>query len=202
MDGEAGAGQELVSRYVPTIYRFFRNKVPREMEDLSQRTFLALLKSRERARSIRSFRAYLLTIARNELLMHIRRHERASGRLHATDISVHDIGDEFSSCDALAHSAEQVLLLRALRRAPLDLQTTIELVYWEQLSLQEAGEVLGVPVGTVKSRIARAKGLLREIIEGLEADQEVRNSTLVGLETWVSELRRHLGRGSTTRRGG
>ena len=194
-DGDNEAGQELVRRHVPAVYRFFRNKAPREMEDLSQRTFLALLKTRERAASIRSFRAYVLGAARNELLMHIRRHERASGRLRPAELSVEDLGDQFASCDALARSAEQMLLLRALRRTSLELQTVLELVFWEQLSLRETAEVLDIPVGTVKSRVSRAKTALREAVEALEADDGVRDSTLVGLDTWIAGLRRHLANG-------
>lgn len=58
--------------------------------------------------------------------------------------------------------AEQRLLVAALQRIPLDLQMAIELYYWEELSVAELATALEIPPGTVKSRLHRARELLRQ----------------------------------------
>ena len=52
--------------------------------------------------------------------------------------------------------------MRALRRLPLDLQITIELFYWQELPIADIAAVLEIPVGTVKSRVSRARHALME----------------------------------------
>ena len=59
-------GDELVTRHMPVIYRFFRTKVPDIAEDLVQETFLGALERRDTL-SGESFRAYLLAVARRRL---------------------------------------------------------------------------------------------------------------------------------------
>jgi RNA polymerase sigma factor (sigma-70 family) len=183
-----------VKRNLPAVYRFFRNKAPQEMDDLVQRTFLAAVNARARNPDILVFRAYLLGIARKELLMHLRRREVGERYFAPAEDSIDQLGDAFASCDELAQTAEQLLLLRALRRLQLDFQIALELFYWEQLSLAEMAVALEVAVGTVKSRLARAKAALRAELDRMDATDEVRHSTLVGFETWLGQLREHVAR--------
>jgi RNA polymerase sigma factor (sigma-70 family) len=75
-DGNAEAGNELVRRNFMSVYRFFVNKASDDVDDLIQRTFLACVEGRDRLREDASLKAYILGIARNQLLMHMRRRER------------------------------------------------------------------------------------------------------------------------------
>ena len=88
---------------------------------------------------------------------------------------------------------------RALRRLPVDLQITIELHYWEEMELEDIGKVLEIPGGTVKSRLFRARKLLREQVEQLEAGDALRESTVRDLDGWMRSMRRrakaHIERG-------
>ena len=72
--------------------------------------------------------------------------------------------------------AEQRLLVEALQRLPLDLQMAIELYYWEELSVAELAEALEVPAGTVKSRLHRARELLREEMNRLPGSEQEREN--------------------------
>jgi RNA polymerase sigma-70 factor (ECF subfamily) len=80
-----------------------------------------------------------------------------------------------------------------LRRIPLDLQILIELQYWEETTMREIAEILEIPSGTVKTRLARARALLREEIEAARAEPDVLRSTLDGLDGWVAQLRDAMG---------
>ena len=85
------------------------------------------------------------------------------------------------------------LLLAALRHLPLELQLILELHYWEDLSTSEMAEVVGIPQGTVKSRLRRAREQLTAQIAAHDADPTLIQTTLQNLEGWARELREQQG---------
>lgn len=186
-DGDRNAGSELFARHFMTIYRFFVNKVDRGVDDLLQRTFTACAEARDRMAEDSNVRAYLLGIARRQLLVHFRELRREPAAIDEAVVSVADLVD--SPSQLAADGEERGLLARALRRLPLDIQTTLELHYWEDLQLGEIAVILEVPVGTIKSRLSRGRAMLRETIERLDAPLALRQSTLAGLDTWARQLR-------------
>ena len=112
------------------------------VEDLAQRTFLACLEAADRIREDGSFRAYLFGIARKVLLQHFARVRRDGNPPDPAVASADALGA--SPSRVIAQREEQRLLLRALRKIPLDLQIAIELFYWEELSIAEIAARCGV----------------------------------------------------------
>jgi RNA polymerase sigma-70 factor (ECF subfamily) len=94
-----------------------------------------------------------------------------------------------SPSSALRARDELELLAAALRRIPIDLQIVVELYYWESMSVNEIAEVVEIPPGTVQSRLARARDVLRREIERLPANEALRRTTLEGFERWARALR-------------
>ncbi|MCH9686483.1 MAG: sigma-70 family RNA polymerase sigma factor [Deltaproteobacteria bacterium] len=186
-DGDDGAGNILVQRHVATLYRFFANKVNEGMEDLAQRTLLACVEARERVDPSRSFRAYLLGIARNLLMRHYRHAVRDARADRLQKASVDELVG--SPSRDLAVKQERKLLLRALRQLPVDAQVVLELFYWEAMTIAEISAVLESPEGTIKSRLSRGKAVLRDKIAELATDAAVRDTTLTELEDWARSLR-------------
>jgi RNA polymerase sigma-70 factor (ECF subfamily) len=90
-------------------------------------------------------------------------------------------------------------LVEALRRLPMELQIALELRYWERLTNVQIAEITEVPEGTVKSRINRAKRLLRTIISQLEAPPQIVRDTVERLDEWVEQVRERLLRDSEKR---
>ncbi len=183
--GEASAGQTLVTRHLESVYRFFSNKVRDSTEDLVQQTFLACLESADRFEGRSSFRSYLFGIARNLLYGHYR--ERSHGFDPLTSSTHILMVDPCSPADAMAEKEEQRLLLRGLQRLPLDLQTLLELAYWESLSDQELSEVLELPVGTVKSRLRKARIELDGLLGTVSSDPDLLGSTRHTLNSWAEK---------------
>ncbi len=190
-NGDGPSGNALVQRHFDTMYGFFRNKLSGDIDDLIQRTFLAVLRSASRLRDSTAFRRYLFAIARNELYGELR---RRLGQPHAA------LGD--SSLDALAQSsgtptpvseiglhAEQVLLLRARRRLPLDEQIALELFYWQGLTAVEVGDVFEQSASGMRSRLQRARQRLEGIIGELSRDARLVESTIDGFERWSASLK-------------
>ena len=187
--GDQRAGERLFERHFEAIARFFRNKLPSDAqhEDLIQQTFLGCVEARERFRGDASFRSFLFAIAHNQLSKYWR--ARSRDRLDLQTISVFDLDPSPSA--ALARDEQQHRLLCALRRIPLDAQVALELHYWEAMTAAEIGEVLGVPLGTAKTRLRRAKQLLEVELRELDAGLAV-EATGTRLDTWARELREHL----------
>lgn len=189
-EGDRSAGELLVERHFAVVHGFLRDKVDADaIDDLVQRTFVACVEHQQKFRGEGSFRAWLLGIARNQLLMHYRSKDasrRARDRIEA--LSVDEIVT--SPSRVVAHKEEQAILLRALRRIPLEAQLVLELFYWEGLDHAEVAQVLEVAVGTVKSRLSRARERLIDALRELGAPDAVTRSTVVELEAWVRSLGR------------
>lgn len=188
--GDKQAGVQLFDRYFAPISRFFRNKLPDQAEDLIQQTFAALLEGRGRLRTSTSFRAYLFGIAHNLLRAQL----RALDRGRALDPLEHSLAELAPSPSVLlGQQAEQQLLLRALRRLPLEHQIALELHYWEDLNAAEIAEILAVPHSTMRSRLARARELLEQAVRELADSPELSQSTVDGLDVWAEQIRAQLG---------
>jgi RNA polymerase sigma factor (sigma-70 family) len=190
--GEETAGRELFARYFDSVYRFFRNKVDDAAEDLTQQTFMGLVQGRDKFRGDASFRTYLFMIARKRLYSHLRKRERKSEPVELDNTSVVDLG-LVSPSRAVAVRQEQHLLLLALRRLPVEMQVALELFYWEELSVTEIAEVLETPVGTVKSRLQRARARLDGVIAELAESEDLLRSTMDNFDEWARDLQAHMG---------
>ncbi|MBC8070579.1 MAG: sigma-70 family RNA polymerase sigma factor [Deltaproteobacteria bacterium] len=180
--GDKSAGSELFRRYFDALYRFFVGKLPDEAEDLIQSTWMACVRYTEQVAAATSFRAYLFTMARNELCRALRQ-RKPREQLDFGVTSLRDLSP--SPRTAAAAGEEERALLAALRTLPLDLQLLLELHYWEELSTSELAGVLEIPQGTVKTRIRRARELLESALasspRALQGDE---------LDEWVRSMRR------------
>ena len=114
-------------------------------------------------------RAWLLAIVRNTAYTWQRRH-RADGLTTEFDEELHsDAVAEQHPASALERDTAREALHRALDRLPRELREVIVLRELEGLSYKEIGDVTGVPMGTVMSRLSRAR---RRLQEALGADPE------------------------------
>lgn len=169
LDAGSAATDDRFARYVvPEIEVLLRvaNTLTRnhaEAEDLVQDTLLRAF------RAIDSFdgrhpRAWLLTILRNT---HINRNRRQRPELlddpERTMATVADTSTTGETPEGLVVGATfDAVVEDALAHLPDDFRRTIELVDTQGLAYAEAAEVLGVPVGTVMSRIHRARHRIRD----------------------------------------
>jgi RNA polymerase sigma factor (sigma-70 family) len=188
--GDRRAGQQFFARYREPLTRFFINKVQTldEIEDLVQRCFVAALESSSRFRGDASVRTWMFAIARNILRQHYDGRRRHASEGDAEQLSVADF-DAPGASTLLRGKAEQQLLLRALRRLPIETQVALELFYWEELTAAEIGQILGMPEGTTRSKLRKAKADLRGLLEQLAQSPAQLESTISNLDGWAAELR-------------
>ncbi len=186
--GDDPAGAVLVRRHFDLVFRFFRRRVPADATDLTQRTFAACIESRDRFPETVGFRPFVLGIAHNQLLMHLRANRRRAAALGRARREL--LAEPATSLSRAAASRRQRrLLLAALHKLPLDLQLTLELHYWEGLSVDEIGAVLRVRPGSVKARLSRGRSRLADILAKLAVSPTEAEETLSKFSVWANELR-------------
>lgn len=187
--GDKASGDTLVRRHFSLLFRFLRPRVAEHTADVAQRTLLAVSQSPERIPEGVSFRAWLLGVARNQMLAFQRASARRSRVMDGPAIS--GVASGATPSAVAAHREEQRVLLRGLRSLPLEMQLVIELFYWESMSRDEIAAVLGVETNTVKSRLQRAKDRLRELLPRL--DPVTGTVTAADLDRWAESLRPPVG---------
>ncbi|MCB9701211.1 MAG: RNA polymerase sigma factor [Myxococcales bacterium] len=196
--GDRAAGGALVDRHFAAISRFFRNKVlqPEDADELVSQTFLACTASKERFRGDASVRQYFFAVAHNVLNKYIRgRYKRQRERLDFGSVCVQEL-DPASPSSVVMHQREARSFVQSLREIPVDDQVVLELMYFEGLSGSEIAELMELPEGTVRGRLARGKERLRErVSEALRgAAGEAGPSVSAGhLEAWAAEVRAQYG---------
>jgi RNA polymerase sigma-70 factor (ECF subfamily) len=165
--GDVHAYEELVQRYTELAFRsaYLVTGSAAEAEDAAQDAFVKAYRALPRFRTGGSFRPWLLRIVGNEA----RNRRRAAGRRAALELRLAEglrRGGAAPSPEAQAEAAEERrALLRALNGMAQEDREVIGCRYLLQLSVEETAAALALPEGTVKSRLARALGRLRESME-------------------------------------
>jgi RNA polymerase sigma-70 factor (ECF subfamily) len=159
VQGSADAFTELFRRYYAPIEGFFRRRVanPARAEELTQETFLALVRAAKRYEPRALFRTYLYAIALKILRAH-RRKTVFRAAFFSRSKAILDTGKRDATETGLwvRHAVSQ---LEATDREILLLRE------FEQLSYAEIALVLHLPINTVRSRLFRARTVLRQLLE-------------------------------------
>lgn len=145
-----------------------------EADDLAQETFLKAFRAMNTFQSQTSAKAWLLTILRNTRIDRLRTASGAARHLSLEDLpsepAVLDSHDQAHS-EAAWRNPEELLnafsdaqVIGALGNISEELRWTLLLVDVEGIDQGEAAKILGVPIGTVKSRVHRGRALLRQAL--------------------------------------
>jgi RNA polymerase sigma factor (sigma-70 family) len=155
--GEPTAFEDLIDRWHAPLWSFVRRLVGSDdsAQEIFQDVWVRVIRGIPRLRDGTRLRAWLFGITRRTVMDHLR---QEYARSPAVDVDVDEIAAEASADDAEDLEA----LERALVELPIIEREIVTLFYLEELSLHEVAEALKVPVGTVKSRLFRARRLLRQ----------------------------------------
>jgi RNA polymerase sigma factor (sigma-70 family) len=154
----------LVDRHGPALHAYLARRVRVDVaDDLLAETWLAAFTSRTRYDRRRGpVRGWLFGVARYTLMAHLRQQRCASAETAAAR-SGPVLDEEWAAVDARLDAAAASSDLRAGLAAlsPADRELLL-LVSWEQLSPIEAAAVQGIPAGTARSRLHRARRVMRD----------------------------------------
>jgi RNA polymerase sigma factor (sigma-70 family) len=158
-------------------YWLLRNQA--DAEDVVQDAYLRAFRAAD-TRVGADIKPWLLTIVRNVAYRWLALRQRRSNVIsfeaaapgRERDEAVFEVASDAPSPeDALVGRAEQALVRRALAELPEAFREVIVLREFEELRYQEIAQVTGVPIGTVMSRLARARDQLRERLAQLMAKE-------------------------------
>jgi RNA polymerase sigma-70 factor (ECF subfamily) len=165
----------VLEAYIPGLRRFARTLVRGDREradDLVQDTLERALSGWHRRRIKGDPRSWLYTILYHRFLTDRRRRNRKG----ACEMPIDIVKDELLGVDGGQGSVlEYRDLLRAFAILPEEQQSVLLLIGVEDLSYEEAARVLGVPIGTVMSRLSRGRERLRRLT-GDKSDESVGQS--------------------------
>jgi RNA polymerase sigma factor (sigma-70 family) len=163
--GEPEAFDALVQRWHAPLCRYVTHLLGRDdvMDDVVQDAWLRVLRALPALRDARRFRAWLFGIARRSAMDQLRRRYAEPNFVPVEDAHGAESDEEDDALsEALSFLQERLLLLPVTEREVLDL------FYLQGLTLAQIAEVCDVPVGTVKSRLFRARQLLRHELRAPE----------------------------------
>jgi RNA polymerase sigma-70 factor, ECF subfamily len=154
--GSQRSVQRLVDAHYEALYRYaYRlSGSASDAEDLTQETFCSAQQKLAQLREPARAKAWLFSILRNAFL------HRQRAKQQAQFISLDGIGDLPEAADPLP-PVDPEQLQQALNELPEVFRTPVILYYFEEFSYRDIAEQMDLPLGTVMSRLARAKAYLR-----------------------------------------
>ena len=150
---------ELVFRYA---YRLTGCRS--SSEDITQEVFLRAFKSIEQLRDPLAERGWLLAITRNEFARWCR-----LAAAHRTTSTDEDVADRVEGKESDLERRDWVQA--AIEQLPAEFRSVVMMYYFEQLSYTEIAESLVIPIGTVMSRLSRAKSHLKRCLDEIALPQ-------------------------------
>jgi RNA polymerase sigma factor (sigma-70 family) len=157
--GEPAAFDELVERWHTPLWSYIRRMADRDelAEELLQETWLRALRAIMKLREPRSLVPWLFGIAHRVLMDHLRQKYKQSPISDAM-LDSHAQPTEIDNRDDI----EQIL--REVEKLPLEQRELVTLYYLEELTVDEVASVLGIPPGTVKSRLHHVRHSLKRTL--------------------------------------
>jgi RNA polymerase sigma-70 factor (ECF subfamily) len=166
--GDAGAFAQLVNRFTPELFRFLLRFLGQRavVEDILQETFIQVHLSAATFDPDRRVKPWLFTIAANKARDQLRSRSRrreisttaVTGDDEASGGNLTDVlpRDEHAPDEALEHREQALEVRRVVRDMPPHLREVLVLAYFHRFAYRDLAEILGVPIGTVKSRLHAA----------------------------------------------
>jgi RNA polymerase sigma-70 factor (ECF subfamily) len=175
--GEQRAFELLVSKYERRVLRLIGRLIrdPAEAEDVAQEAFIKAYRAIPQFRGESAFYTWLYRIAVNTAKNHLatqKRRPRPVGDFHSDEdgesFNPEDVVEDINTPDALLHSRQVAEAVNAAIEAlPEDLRSAITLREIEGLSYEEIAQAMDCPIGTVRSRIFRARDAIAEQLRPL-----------------------------------
>jgi RNA polymerase sigma-70 factor (ECF subfamily) len=165
--GDRAAFEAIVRLWERRLFYYIRRLVRSEEDawELLQETWLKLFRSLGALRDPRTLPAFLYTTARNTALSRLR-----DRKIENTAESLDEVSDDSAAIDFNAYDhAEEIQY--ALDQLPLAQREALTLFFLEDLSLVEIAALVGVPPGTVKSRLHYGKLAIKKLLSGDEHAQ-------------------------------
>jgi len=162
LDGNMNAFTFLVNRYQKLVVHITGRLIQRhdELEDVCQEVFLKVFQNLGKYRNECKLSTWIATIAYNTSINYLRKFKKGDEVNPDDSVALRNLteyrSDEFERADLHQYLRAQIELL------PVQYRTVLTLFHLEEFSYQEIEQITGMPEGTIKSYLFRAKALLKE----------------------------------------
>ncbi len=169
--GDAKALERLFSRNQTRVFRYLVRVVRNEAvaEELMNEVFLAAWQGAARYEGRSEPTTWLLSIAHNKAVSALRKKREVSGGFDEASAELEDTDD---SPEVTAQKSDKSAQIRAaMTGLSAEHREILDLVYYQEQSISEAAEVLGIPEATVKTRMFYARKKLSELLKERGVDR-------------------------------
>ncbi|MGK5091608.1 sigma-70 family RNA polymerase sigma factor [Deltaproteobacteria bacterium TL4] len=166
LSGNIQQFEVLITRYRNNIYRFILKHVdePALAEDLSQDTFIAAYQQLASFQGNSTFLTWLFGIALNKVRNHLNRSPEKRYHFVSEELVANISSQEQTPLEVMENKNSLIALKRALNQLSPDLKEVAILVCLEGFSYEETAGIMEIPAGTVRSKLYRAREMLRQLL--------------------------------------
>lgn len=168
LSGDDQAFTEIIEVYKEKVFRLIYRKISNkgDVEDLAQEVFIRAYQSLKRYDPQRQFSTWLYTIAKNLSIDYLRKKRLQIVSLETPLFPRREFQDlENNPEEVFQRTTEQMQLLKAITLLSEEYSLVIRLRHLKGYTYQEISAILDLPLGTIKSRIYRARSELRKILQ-------------------------------------
>lgn len=159
--------RELFETYYKDVYKtcFYMLHRTADAEDVCQEVFVTAF--RQEWQQVQHPKAWLMKIAVNQCMNHLKKERRWQAKRYLLQRNA--VAGKEPSAELVAEGKEAaVACRRLLQRLPVKIRAVLSLRYLNECSLNEIAGILGIPEGTVKSRLNKGMKLLRNVLKEME----------------------------------
>lgn len=162
--------KQLVQQHRGRLYRFIVKNIGygTDAEDLTQQAFVEAAKAYETFRGASEFSTWLYGIAMNLVRNYLSRAPHRRYTFEDEQALNDTAADSPDPCEQLAQNQALRVLQREIEELPANMRDVLLLVALDEMSYEEAAVMLSIPVGTVRSRVSRARATLRRRLEAAQ----------------------------------
>jgi RNA polymerase sigma-70 factor (ECF subfamily) len=168
LNGNNNAFRYLVANYQRLVLHVVGRIVWRqdEVEDICQEVFIKVFRKMKRFRGESRLSTWIATIAYNTSISHVRKLARRGEQLYEDNPAVIALErDESLNQKVVEKEEAKKILMEMIELLPVNYRTVLTLFHLEEFSYKEIEEITGMPEGTIKSYLSRARKLLKEKLE-------------------------------------
>ncbi len=168
LNGNNHAFRFLVSKHQQLVLHVVGRIVQQndEAEDICQEVFIKVFKTLKKFRGDSKLSTWIATIAYNTAISHIRKRKRRGEVSYSEEPNlIMAEKDSGLNQKIVEHEEAKRYLMQLIEALPVNYRTVITLFHLEEFSYKEIEEITGMPEGTIKSYLSRARKLLKGKIE-------------------------------------
>ncbi len=168
LNGNNNAFRYLVANYQRLVLHVVGRVVQRqdEAEDICQEVFIKVFRKLKRFRGESRLSTWIATIAYNTSISHVRKQVRRGEQSYDDNpVLIAQIRDESLNQKVVEKEEAKKILMEMIESLPVNYRTVLTLFHLEEFSYKEIEEITGMPEGTIKSYLSRARKLLKEKLE-------------------------------------